>query len=286
MALLLSAVHVIGDDCNDAKPCESNMSNDTGDMGHGPALRGTALKMSSANSTEIQAVAKEELPSNSTNENGVGEPHQPALVDAGTDFGVFENFSGTTDVKRAGDIDLASAAGTVWEHYHFGGYKWDLTSSSDSLGPWNDEISSFIVNPGYCITFFEHGHYKGAWWRLCAGTSPYWFNTMQAGWNDVVSSFLLAKQHDGGLAATVFEHTHFSGAQWHVRQSSKNVGIWNDHISSLEVNPFYCITLYSHVNYGGTWMRLCAGSKSYRIASLVSDGWNDKVSSFWLSRRY
>lgn len=250
----------------------------TTDSGDWMFVMRSASSASAGSSRQQQEVAHLD----STNETGVGKPREPALVFDGNNTDAFETLSGKVALLSAGTV-----AATVWEHFDFLGRSLHLDVSTEYLpGQWNDQISSFIVNPGYCVTFFEDFNYNGLWWRLCAGSIPYQFRNMQHGMNDRVSSLMLSRKHDDGLAATVFEHTGFSGFKWELRQSTQHAGFLNDHISSFEVRPFYCATLYTDVNYGGAWRQYCAGISPYRVSNLVDSGWNDRVSSIWLSRRF
>ena len=90
---------------------------------------------------------------------------------------------------------------------------------------------------------------------------------------------------------TVFEHRDFGGAHWTLRNGDvlrmvrePDVGTsdgihrfiyqpsWNDKISSFKVDPGCTLTLWEHVNYGGSRFR---ATKSYNF---VGDAWNDKAS--------
>jgi len=90
---------------------------------------------------------------------------------------------------------------------------------------------------------------------------------------------------------TVYEHRDYGGAHWTLRNGdvlrmvrAPDVGTsdgihrfiyqpsWNDKVSSFKVDPGCSLTLWEHVNYGGSRFR---ANKSY---SYVGDGWNDKAS--------
>lgn len=87
----------------------------------------------------------------------------------------------------------------------------------------------------------------------------------------------------------LYEHTNYGGAymRWDgVREvpdlRSYNTGAlgtpnWNDRISSLKIGKDMKLVVFKDINYrGGSWTI----SGPATISTLVSNGWNDKISSF------
>jgi hypothetical protein len=93
------------------------------------------------------------------------------------------------------------------------------------------------------------------------------------------------------LTCTIFEHRDYGGAHWTLHNgddmkmiNAPDVGTsdgihrflydpsWNDKVSSFKVDPGCTLTLWEHVNQGGSHFR---ADKSY---TYVGDGWNDKAS--------
>merc|ERR1711933_9455 len=94
--------------------------------------------------------------------------------------------------------------------------------------------------------------------------------------SETAKTLLARSQSSYTLAATIYEHAYWGGA--YMGDS------WNDQLSSLTIYPNWCLTLYEHISYSGSWRRMCAGSSTWRI-SYVGDDWNDKVSSIRVSVR-
>lgn len=102
----------------------------------------------------------------------------------------------------------------------------------------------------------------------------------------LLSGFVVAGQTSNQVF--VYEHTNYGGnyIRWDgIRDipdlRSYNTGAigtpnWNDRISSLKVGSELKLIVYKDINYkGGSWT--VTGPAS--ISTLVSNGWNDKISS-------
>jgi len=103
--------------------------------------------------------------------------------------------------------------------------------------------------------------------------------------SETAKTLLARSQSSYTLAATIYEHAYWGGAYRGVYGDIYYIGdSWNDQLSSLTIYPNWCLTLYEHISYSGSWRRMCAGSSTWRI-SYVGDDWNDKVSSIRVSVR-
>jgi hypothetical protein len=87
------------------------------------------------------------------------------------------------------------------------------------------------------------------------------------------------------LAATLYQHANFQGFHYEVHGDVASLGgAWNDVVSSLIIYPNWCVTIYEHVNFAGSWRRMCAGSSTWKV-SYVGGEWNDRISSVQSSAR-
>jgi hypothetical protein len=73
----------------------------------------------------------------------------------------------------------------------------------------------------------------------------------------------------------VFEHENFDGGQFDVPEKtrSRDIGTWNDKISSMACSAGCSMTAYEHNDFGGDW-HFWRGNIAY-----VGDDWNDRISS-------
>ncbi len=99
----------------------------------------------------------------------------------------------------------------------------------------------------------------------------------------------LLAQTVGSTQVYVYEHINYGGAYMRfdgIRDipdlRSYNTGAsgtpnWNDRISSLKVGTDVKLVVYADINYkGASW----SVSGPANVSTLVSNGWNDRVSSF------
>merc|ERR1712151_1389560 len=103
--------------------------------------------------------------------------------------------------------------------------------------------------------------------------------------SETANTLLARSQSSYTLAGIIYEHVNLGGAYRGIYGDIIWIGdAWNDKLSSLTIYPNWCLTLYEHINYDGSWRRLCAGSQTWDIA-WIGDDWNDKVSSIRVSVR-
>jgi V8-like Glu-specific endopeptidase len=108
--------------------------------------------------------------------------------------------------------------------------------------------------PKYCAEAFEHTNYGGFPWSICTETAL-----------------------DGKLAS--FSDPFIVRDHW-------DYSDWNDKMSSLTLPTANTVlTLYEHGSQGGssvTFQNLFSFGRGSSVPSLVDEGWNDKISSFYM----
>lgn len=143
------------------------------------------------------------------------------------------------------------------------------------MGVSNDDISSLRVQAGYRITLYEHDNFLGASTvrtddQSCVGEE----------WNDRASSLVVEALSPTAL---FYRDINFNGPAVNLPVGRYTVadlqtmGLRNDDISSLRIQPGYRVTLYENANFDG--------ASTIRTADDSWLGeWNDRVSSLVVDR--
>ncbi|MCX8027591.1 MAG: peptidase inhibitor family I36 protein [Thermodesulfovibrionales bacterium] len=203
-----------------------------------------------------------------------------------------------------------------YEHANYGGAWMGAKAGADysslmgtSITPtqqtinWNDAISSIKVGTKVFVKVYEHVNYGGASKIFTSDNS----NLHNVGWGDKISSFKIRYKSESCDPDTrdakddeviFFEHVNYGGAWMGAKIGSEYPSIggtatmgtgqtinWNDAISSIKVGKKVRITVYEHDNYRGqsyTWQASC--NAPLCLDDLRNSGWNDKISSFKVTR--
>ncbi len=184
----------------------------------------------------------------------------------------------------------ADAQVTVYKHCGFKGRAVTLGVGSYKLGRLirmgvkNDDISALTVAPGYQVTVYEHNKFRGR-------NLTFKHNVrclVKHNFNDKISSIIVSRLAPPPPVnvATVYQHCGFRGYRVSVPVGSydlkrmRRLGIKNDDLSALSVLPGYRITIYEHAHFRGR-----SRTFGHNVKCLVKHGFNDKISSFIVTRR-
>jgi len=169
-----------------------------------------------------------------------------------------------------------AVAGTVYQHAPPGGWGLKITSDLESLaGGYNDEISSLVVNPNWCMTLFEHGGYSGSSWDYCAGDAVNEVSWIGHDKNDRVSSIRIREAGAG----TIYQNASYGGWSLKITGDLESLAVaYNNQISSLVVNPNWCMTLFELEGYSGSSWEYCAWNVANKVDWVGGDQ-DDRVSS-------
>merc|ERR1712072_135409 len=161
----------------------------------------------------------------------------------------------------------------VFEHRGYGGRRVVYDHNIPQVRH-NDQMSSFKVGGGCCVTFYEHGGFGGKSRRECHNRD--WVGNW---WNDKMSSLRVSGGRSncgggggGGCSVEVFENRGYGGRRTVYNRETRQVRP-NDQMSSFKVKGGCCVTFYEHGGFGGRSRREC-GNKDW-----VGNWWNDKMSS-------
>jgi hypothetical protein len=219
-------------------------------------------------------------------------------------------FLGGVSAWAVGDDDVILYENTNYggKQLKFTGYEsvydlrqYPLVTSEGSVN-WNDRISSVQVGKKKKIVMYEHINYGGASITLYGETvcrnATGQYPSMPSGWNDRVSSFRIMDNDDQPRSmrdvavnpdcVIVFENINYCGrdAAFYVGDHPDLRSIygfnWNDRISSIWVGSNVILTVFEHINYGGASFTEVGPSN---IPSLVTSGWNDRISSLKVKKR-
>ena len=172
-------------------------------------------------------------------------------------------------------ITTRSASITLFEHGDFQGRTLQLTRDAPNfvcLG-FNDIVSSVQVEGGTWM-LYQHVDYKGK--SIILGPGRYNINVIKERiGNDCISSAKCA-------SIILYEHAEFKGRELKLSRDAPNFCDlqFNDILSSVRVTSGTW-TLYQHVNYQGTALRLNEGA--YGIQEIREKMGNDVVSSAKIS---
>ena len=153
--------------------------------------------------------------------------------------------------------------------------------NTNELGIGDNVLSSIKVGDGYSVTLYEDASFSGR--------STVYKNDvacLASNWNDKVSSIRITRDDYGGGGnnngvVTLYQDCKYKGVSKTLGIGYYNVtelGIDNDALSSIRINYGYMITVYNDKDFKGS-------STSFSSdVSCLSSGWNDKVSSIYISR--
>ncbi len=150
----------------------------------------------------------------------------------------------------------------------------DFTLSQlQARGLFNDDVSSLGVSSGFEVVLFDGDNFQGESLTV-VGNEPC---LLGRNFNDRTSSVRVRPVS----AATLYKHCGFGGyavvlpaAGTYSLSQLQALGCLDDDISSLRVSSGVEVVLYEHDNLGGASLRVDANPEC-----LISEGWNDRVSS-------
>ena len=175
----------------------------------------------------------------------------------------------------------------LFPDYNNGGDQWGPYTEGVYAVPreFNDQLSSVVVSRGKdshsdndnnnnnnqkCPTFYTRDNQRGSNFQLCSS------GNVPAQWNDQALSFVVPK----GYQVRLYPDVNYKGkaigpynaGSYSVPRSFRN------QLSSVAIVPL-CPTFYADYNQQGDSFQLCSGGN-------MPQGWNDRVSSFFVPEGY
>ena len=135
------------------------------------------------------------------------------------------------DIRIGNDVlsSLRIPAGvrvTLYQHANFKGRTRVLTDDTPSLGDFNDQTSSIVIEP--VVTIYQHYNYGGKKQHL--GVGQHNMNTLTLG-NDQMSSLKVPY----GMVAYLYQHANYKGRMWAYTENEDALKKFNDQVSSIIV---------------------------------------------------
>ena len=140
---------------------------------------------------------------------------------------------------------------TFYSDYNQQGKSFQLCSSDNVPGAFNDQISSFVIPTGYQIRLHGDSGFSGEFWGLYDKGS---FN-VPASFNDKLSSvsvFRTQNINNKPRCPTFYADLDLQGDSFQLCSTANSLpSQWNDRISSFVIPEGYSIQLYADNNKGG-----------------------------------
>ena len=171
-------------------------------------------------------------------------------------------------------ISAHSQCPTFYTDYNQQGNTFQLCSSGNVPGQYNDQASSLIVPAGYSVTLYSDSNYGGQ----TAGPYTQGSYNVPANFNDQLSSAKVS-QALNPKCVTFYTDSNQQGNSFQLCSSGNVLSQYNDQASSLVVPAGLSVTLYSDSNYGGQ----TAGPYTQGSYNLPAN-FNDQLSSVRISQ--
>ena len=155
------------------------------------------------------------------------------------------------------------------------GNSFQLCSSGNVPGQYNDQVSSFTIPAGYSVTLYSNSGYGGQ------AVGPYTQGSynVPANFNDQLSSVRVSRVQNRNCP-TFYTDFNLKGNSFQLCSSGNVPAQWNDQVSSFYVPRGYVVRLYADGNYKGKSVGPYSQG-SYNV--LLS--FNDQLSSVVVRRR-
>ena len=156
------------------------------------------------------------------------------------------------------------------------GNRFQLCSSGNVPGRYNDQVSSFVVPAGYSVTLYSDGGYGGrAYGPYTRGS----YN-VPASLNDQLSSVRVSRVENRNCP-TFYTDANLQGNSFQLCSSGNVPAQWNDQVSSIYVPRGYEVRLYADSRHRGRRVG------PYRQGSHnVPGNFNDQLSSVVVNKIY
>ena len=178
---------------------------------------------------------------------------------------------------------------TVYSDCNYGGKAVNLPEGSYSLaqlgerGVGNDDISSLRVNPGYDVVLFTDDQLAGSRLTLTGDVACLTGNALGNGtWNDQTTSLLVRRR--AGVVS-LYSDCNYGGKAIGLPTGSyslaqmRNLGVSDNDISSLRINPGYDVVLFTDDQLAGSRLTLTGDVACLTGNALGNGTWNDQTTS-------
>lgn len=175
---------------------------------------------------------------------------------------------------------------TLFQHCNYGGYSATIDVGSyslnqlNALGVANNDVSSIRVPEGYIVEMFDGNNQTGTLLSKEADDSCF----VNDSFNDKLTSVRVSKVVKE--VATLHQHCNYGGygvaleVGDYTLNDLRALGVSNDDVSSVSVEPGYKVELFQHYNFTGNSVTITSDD-----SCLVNDGFNDDMSSVRISRQ-
>ena len=145
-------------------------------------------------------------------------------------------------------------------------------------GIFNNSVSSIKVNPNTIVTVYDHEKFGGNAWTFTESLPK-----VDEQWNNRISSIVVQSMAPPG--ATFYDGKDFQGKSIHLGVGKyntadiKKLGMKDDSISSIVLNPETEVVVYEKEQFGG---------RAWRIETslpFVGQEWNNRISSIVIERK-
>jgi hypothetical protein len=183
----------------------------------------------------------------------------------------------------------------VTAYIHFNGEGQHLENvgiaNRANLGSWNDQISSLRIQSGMKVTFYEDNNFQNGSRTIMNNTNSLQLINMSSfgNWNDRISSLSVAPITGNEFGANLFQNSNQTGRVIRHTDSADNANLatnnnLNDQISAIELYPNTRIILFEHTNYNGESILYENRTNGMMNVSLSNTDWNDRISSYRVTR--
>ena len=149
------------------------------------------------------------------------------------------------------------------------------TSDSNLVNEgWNDRASSAVVSGGCRWILYEHINYYGTSAVISAGRYNFYSRPSVFPNNTLTALYCLPAE--GNPAIVLFEHDNYHGRRRVLTSSNRNLGSFNDKVSSFIITGGKW-QLYTHENYQGS--DVIRGQGLYPTPSSLSPVADDALTS-------
>ncbi len=152
-----------------------------------------------------------------------------------------------------------------------------------SLGVNDNDISSLRINPGYDVVLFTDDQLAGSRLTLIADNACLTGNALGGGtWNDQTTSLLVRRR--AGVVS-LYSDCNYGGKAIGLPTGSyslaqmRNLGVSDNDISSLRINPGYDVVLFTDDQLAGTRLTLTGDNACLTGNALGGGTWNDQTTS-------